>query len=285
MKATKIAFVGLAMAVAGCGTQLQKTEGLQASGSDFSKELFDGYVGLSRSEYAEADYTDSDFFAVKAQTVAASGDVAPQAIDARNLPDDRVNVLSRSRERLVAALAAGAREKAASDVADAQVAFDCWMQEQEENFQPADIAACQEDFTLAMAAVDEALKPPPAPEPVAAAPAPPPPPREFVVLFDFDDSDLTADAVAKLDEVAAYAGRFQRAKIDIKGHADRAGASEYNDSLAKLRAAIVSDGLRKAGVTNAEMDVLGLGETVPAVATADGVAEPKNRRVTIRVSQ
>lgn len=285
MKATKIAFVGLAVVLAGCGTQLQKTEGLQASGDEFSKELFDGYLGLARSEYAEADYSDSDFFAARAQTVAADGAIGPQAIEARNLPTDRVPVLTGARDRLVAALADGAREKAASDVADAQVAFDCWMQEQEENFQPADIAACQQNFTLAMAKVDEALKPAPEPVQVAAAPQPAPPPRDFVVLFDFDDSELTDEAVAKLEEVASYAAQFERASLEIKGHTDRAGSNDYNDSLAKLRAAIVLDGLRKAGVDNAKVDVLGLGETLPAVATADGVAEPKNRRVTIRISE
>ena len=41
-----------------------------------------------------------------------------------------------SRARLMAALSAGARDKAPIQAANAQVMFDCWMQEQEENFQP-----------------------------------------------------------------------------------------------------------------------------------------------------
>src|SRR3546814_7288426 len=82
--------------------------------------------------------------------------------------------------------------------AEAQVAFDCWMEQQEENFQPDDIAACRDRFEAAMAILEE-----------EEAPAPPPPPAPmaepilgpFTVYFDFDDAELTADARTELAEV------------------------------------------------------------------------------------
>src|SRR3546814_7146483 len=66
-----------------------------------------------------------------------------------------VGTLTSSRERLMAVLAAGAAQSDPTQAAEAQVAFDCWMQEQEENFQPDDIAACRDRFEAAMARSEE----------------------------------------------------------------------------------------------------------------------------------
>ena len=68
----------------------------------------------------------------------------------------------------MAALTAGARDKAPIQAANAQVNFDCWMQEQEENFQPDDIARCRSGFTQALLGAEAAVKP----APMAKAPAP-----------------------------------------------------------------------------------------------------------------
>ena len=46
--------------------------------------------------------------------------------------------LSEAPARLMSAFAAGARDMAPMQAANTQAKFDCWMQEQEENFQPAD---------------------------------------------------------------------------------------------------------------------------------------------------
>ncbi len=43
------------------------------------------------------------------------------------------------------------------EAANAQVMFDCWMQEQEENFQPPDIARCRDGFSAAIAAVEATI--------------------------------------------------------------------------------------------------------------------------------
>lgn len=47
---------------------------------------------------------------------------------------------------------------APAEAATAQAAFDCWMQEQEENFQPRDIGACQNRYLAAMARLEEILE-------------------------------------------------------------------------------------------------------------------------------
>src|SRR3546814_9403997 len=87
---------------------------------------------------------------------AARGEtVQPEAISARDLPGNMVGTLSSARARLMAVLADGAAQSDPIQAAEAQVAFDCWMEQQEENFQPDDIAACRDRFEAAMAILAE----------------------------------------------------------------------------------------------------------------------------------
>ena len=67
------------------------------------------------------------------------------------------------------------------------------------------------------------------------------------------------------------------------GHTDRVGTVPYNDALSLRRAERARDELVKAGVPADRIRVEGRGEREPLVATADEVAEPRNRRVEIDV--
>ena len=56
----------------------------------------------------------------------------------RDLPPEHVGELTEARRRLMAVLSRHARIIAPERTAEAQLEFDCWMQEQEENRQPKD---------------------------------------------------------------------------------------------------------------------------------------------------
>ena len=273
---------GCVLAGAGCaGGTLGRVANIEPTGSEFNRDLFSGYIDLSKAEYAEADYADSDAFASRALAAVSDGMVEPEMIDARRLPANNIDELTGARVRLVAALDGGGREKLPDKAAMAQVQFDCWMQEQEENIQPDDIAACQGAFLQTIAALEDALKP----APVAAAPAPEPQSQTFMVMFDFDDAGLDAAATEKLASAVAYAGGFTKAKIQIGGHTDKSGESDYNAALAKVRADAVADALRKAGLDEGSIRVASFGEDQPAVSTPDGARSPQNRRVEITITQ
>ena len=272
----------------GCaGTELARSANLQAEGSAFTTGLYEGYIDLAKSEFNEADYTDSDVFAIRARA-AAGGDIqAPEEITARQLPADSAPLLVAARADLVDALNSGGRQLLPTEAARAQVAFDCWMQEQEENFQPDDIAACRADFEAALAA----LKAGPAPAPVAAAapaapqpaPRPSPRPRVFTVLFGFDDTGLSAGAEQTLVDAIDYAKGLQGATISVSGYTDRAGNRPYNARLAAVRADVVSAAMRTKGVAPDQIVIASFGEDDPAVQTDDGVREVRNRRVRVVV--
>jgi outer membrane protein OmpA-like peptidoglycan-associated protein len=70
-------------------------------------------------------------------------------------------------------------------------------------------------------------------------------------------------------------------RIRVIGYADTAGPAELNRRLSQERAQAVADALAAQGVPRDAIDVEWHGEDQLPVPTADGVAEPQNRRVRI----
>lgn len=131
--------------------------------------------------------------------------------------------------------------------------------------------------------------PAPAPTPAAAptpmpaqTPAPAPLVRSFLVFFDFDRSDITDDARKVINQAADNARKAgSTSRITLTGHADRSGPAQYNMRLSQRRADAVKAELVKLGVPANEIVTVAKGESDPLVPTADGVREPRNRRVEI----
>ena len=67
------------------------------------------------------------------------------------------------------------------------------------------------------------------------------------------------------------------------GHADRVGTDKANDALGLKRAERVRKILIQRGVPAERIVAASRGEREPLVQTADGVTEPRNRRVEISV--
>lgn len=269
--------------VAGCAVDnLPHLKGQTAPGGVFGQTLFDGYIELAEMEAAEYDWRDAEAFTLRAQAVLDGNPPAPEEISARRLPADHVNVLTAARQRLMHAFDATAREKAPADAATAQIGFDCWMQEQEENHQPEDIAWCRNKFIDAMARVEDALRPVEATAPAPPPPPPPPPlPEPMVVYFGFDSSEIDAAAAAAIADVVRAGRAANVTSYAIVGHTDRAGSAQYNTALAERRVDAVADRMAAMGVPASRIAIGVAGESRPAVATEDGVREARNRRVTI----
>jgi outer membrane protein OmpA-like peptidoglycan-associated protein len=274
----------LVLLAASCvGTQLEKAQRVEPKGSTFNVSLYQEYIDLSSSEYNEGDYTDSDNFAVRAMQSGTGGTVAPEEISARRLPEDKVGELTSARQRLVGTLSKGAAEKLPAETARAQTGFDCWMQEQEENFQPDDIEACRSQFFAALEYIEDALKPKPIAKKVEPPVAPPPASELYLVYFDFDKAELSEAAKAVLETASSAARKLKGMTVTVSGHTDLAGTADYNVELSKRRAIAVSEALIKTGVASAAVKAEAFGQTFPAIITADGVAEAGNRRVEILI--
>jgi OOP family OmpA-OmpF porin len=103
------------------------------------------------------------------------------------------------------------------------------------------------------------------------------------VLFPYDSADLSPRAYDIVASVAADAKKRARAHIEVEGFTDTSGAHDANMVLSQARAEHVADVLVRHGVRPARITARGYGETRLAVKTGDGVREPRNRRVVIRL--
>ncbi len=105
--------------------------------------------------------------------------------------------------------------------------------------------------------------------------------RAYLVFFNFDSSDLTDSS----KDILSSAYKNVKGTIDrsfqITGHADKMGGDQYNMFLSKQRANSVRDYLVNLGLDNDIVKTKAKGEASPLVATADGIAEPQNRRVEV----
>jgi outer membrane protein OmpA-like peptidoglycan-associated protein len=116
----------------------------------------------------------------------------------------------------------------------------------------------------------------------AALDAQPMRPTAFTVYFDEDDA-LTADSQRLVEDVLAAIARTPVPDVVIVGHTDLVGTDAFNDELARKRAESVRQRLIARGIAPGRIVAYGRGKREPAVPTADGVPEPRNRRVEIIV--
>lgn len=258
----------------------------QAVGSPFTQYLAGEYRDFTNRELNEMfDYPDALHFARKGLAAAAGEVVMPEPISDWNLNPQHMEELSTARGRLVVAFDLGAREVAAQQSAVAQARFDCWIEQQEENWQDADINACKSQFMEAMNALEGMVKPGPVMEPVIAAEPPVEPMKVedamYLVFFDFDKSAVATSGESVLDAVGTEVKSRSLNVLNVVGHTDRAGSRTYNNRLALKRANSVREALIKRGVDASLIKVDGRGEDQNLVQTDDNVREPANRRAEI----
>jgi hypothetical protein len=110
-------------------------------------------------------------------------------------------------------------------------------------------------------------------------------PGQYRVFFAFDRAELSEADRQVVAEAAEDYRRTGTARITATGHTDTSGSAEYNLELSQRRAEAVAAELVRLGVPAADIATVGRGEEDLLVPTADGVREPRNRRVEILVPQ
>ena len=99
-----------------------------------------------------------------------------------------------------------------------------------------------------------------------------------VILFDYDKSDLTDDARAKLDAKVPVLNANPALRIRVAGHTDARGSDEYNLALGQRRASAAKRYLTQRGVDAGRIDVISYGEERPVAQGDDEGAYSQNRR-------
>jgi peptidoglycan-associated lipoprotein len=98
------------------------------------------------------------------------------------------------------------------------------------------------------------------------------------VFFDYDRANLSEESRAKLAGNADWMRRNPRFTLQIEGHTDSRGSTEYNLALGERRAKAVKTYLEGLGIPADRMNIISFGEDKPL---ADGDSESafaRNRR-------
>lgn len=111
----------------------------------------------------------------------------------------------------------------------------------------------------------------------------PAPQAEFTLYFDLGSDRLNAESEALLTAVLQAVQTRNSTDVSIIGHTDTTDSPQSNFALGLRRAEQVADVLRSRGLSPEFMTVESHGEGDLLVKTADGVKEPRNRRVEITV--
>jgi outer membrane protein OmpA-like peptidoglycan-associated protein len=108
-------------------------------------------------------------------------------------------------------------------------------------------------------------------------------PASFLLYFIRGSDELTEESKGELARMLAELRLRVAPDILVIGHTDRVGKEEDNDRLSLARAERVRQSLVAQGIAGERVRASGRGERQPVVRTADGVDEPRNRRVEINV--
>lgn len=98
------------------------------------------------------------------------------------------------------------------------------------------------------------------------------------VFFDFDSYGLRADARQVLNANADWLKKNPSAKVEIEGHCDERGTSEYNLALGAKRAQSAKDFLATLGIGGDRLSTISYGEEIPVCKQANEDCWRQNRR-------
>jgi len=104
------------------------------------------------------------------------------------------------------------------------------------------------------------------------------------VLFDFDKTNLSADAQTNLNKLVKVLNTYPDTDIEVQGHTDSKGTDAYNQDLSERRSNVVASYLTGQGIANKRVTIKGFGETVPKYSNNTENGRSQNRRVEFLIS-
>jgi len=98
------------------------------------------------------------------------------------------------------------------------------------------------------------------------------------VNFDFDRYDLRPDAREILKGHAAWLKANPQSRVEVEGHCDERGTSEYNLALGAKRAESAKRYLIDLGISPSTLSTISYGEELPLCREQNETCWAKNRR-------
>ena len=277
-------------------SEIKALNQVQPVGSPFTQSLTSEYRAFSNDEMNKMfDYPDALHFARKGLAAARGEVVMPEPISDWNLTPAHQEELGSGRARLISAYDNGAREQNPQVAAHAQAMFDCWIEQQEEDWSNNTTMSCKAAFNDALNKLESQVGRPAAPGPMAApaeaanAPDTSKPMKAedamYLVFFDFNKSSIGPGGQSVIDTVAQEIKSRSLTAVNVVGNTDTMGSEQYNRRLGQRRANSVRDALAKRGVESSLIRTESHGEDNLLVKTPDQTREPANRRAEITFNQ
>ncbi len=115
--------------------------------------------------------------------------------------------------------------------------------------------------------------------------------EQAVLRFPLDSAQLTAEQLAKLDDIEVHIFRLQgygtaigqKFIVELQGHTDPTGNEAKNDALSERRAEVVLQALRSRGIGPDLLRTVAFGSRQPVRRATGSYLTELNRRVTFRV--
>ena len=103
------------------------------------------------------------------------------------------------------------------------------------------------------------------------------------ITFKTASADLNSNFYKVLDSVGLVLKEFDKTLIDVEGHTDSDGSTEYNQQLSLNRANSVGMYLQSHGVNGQRIVTFGAGEDRPIASNATADGKQQNRRVELKL--
>ena len=127
---------------------VESAAALPAPDDPYLAALREGYLALAETELADYDWNSAAEFRARAVRAAAGEAVAPTDPATLRLGGAGDGVEAAYKEITGYIASEGAMLRAARQIGDAQVKYDCWVEQAYEGHQSADIMACREAYEL-----------------------------------------------------------------------------------------------------------------------------------------
>jgi outer membrane protein OmpA-like peptidoglycan-associated protein/tetratricopeptide (TPR) repeat protein len=104
------------------------------------------------------------------------------------------------------------------------------------------------------------------------------------IFFDLDKDQMKIESLSELQELAGFLEANPEVRIEISGHTDNQGASEYNEALSLRRANAVKKHLvERQSIDASRLEAMGYGDSKPISSNDTGEGKAKNRRTEFKV--
>lgn len=276
-----LAALALLCMLSGCDSthSLRELRSVSPTGDAYHKALAINYRDFAVLKETRYDWWTSKYFADKGLMAAYGRDIEPEEPANWEIAKTQLPEFNDARAKLMTAIANN-RSTQPNLTASGVVAYDRWVEAAHNKWDVARIEEQRDAFFAILTKLSE-VHTAEAGADGATTPATPQESTSTILYFPLNSDKFGDSAHAAMAELVRYIQSAGNVTVNINGHTDRAGSAEYNMNLSERRAKFVMGALKAAGVPENIMKYFAFGETDPAMPTADGVKEPKNRRVEV----